>query len=192
MQSLFQDLESNQPEESADNARVMSVLIPYPVDKAYSYIIPAGLPVSVGDYLTVPLGNREVPGVVWGGSAENIPAQKLKSVIAKYDLPPMPAVTRRFLDWVSRYNMAPRGSGMKMALSVPGALETPKPVTGYKITDWALTALSSNDNSAFLQQHTPQRRRILALLRDRIPRRAAEIRGSGGVFCGCGQRDADP
>ncbi|MCB9990913.1 MAG: primosomal protein N' [Rhodospirillales bacterium] len=175
MQSLFQGIESDQGEESADNAGLMSVLVPYPVDKAYTYGVPAGLGLVPGDYVSVPLGNREVPGVVWGDAVDNVPAEKLKSVIAKYDLPPMPEVTRRFLDWVAHYNMAPRGFVMKMALSVPGALETPKPVTGYKITDWALTALSSDDNSAFLQQHTPQRRRILALLRDRIPRRAAEI-----------------
>lgn len=44
----------------------MNVLVPYPVDKAYSYIVPEGITVAPGDYVVVPLGNREVPGVVWG------------------------------------------------------------------------------------------------------------------------------
>lgn len=40
----------------------MNVLVPYPVDKAYSYIVPEGITVAPGDYVVVPLGNREVPG----------------------------------------------------------------------------------------------------------------------------------
>lgn len=66
MESLFQELDAVETQENADEASCMNVLVPYPVDKAYSYIVPEGITVAPGDYVVVPLGNREVPGVVWG------------------------------------------------------------------------------------------------------------------------------
>ncbi|PJB73327.1 MAG: primosomal protein N' [Alphaproteobacteria bacterium CG_4_9_14_3_um_filter_47_13] len=175
MQSLFQDIESEAAQEKPQ--KLLSVLVPYPVDKTYSYAAPEDLALGQGDYVRVPLGNREVPGVVWGTSGETVPAKKLKAILARYDVPSMPEVTRRFLDWVAHYNMAPRGFVMKMALSVPAALEPPKAVTGYILSDWVADILNAEaeDRARFLQQHSPQRRRVLALLADGMPRRAAEI-----------------
>ncbi len=177
-QTLFDDAPAKVPEARAGS--VASVLVPYPVDKAYSYTVPAGLAVQPGDYVSVPLGSREVPGIVWDEPDEGkaVSAAKLKALIARYDLPPMPDVQRRFLDWVAHYNMAPRGFVMKMALSVPVALEPPKPATGYQLAGWAAEVMAGADGDArdkFLSQHTPQRRRVLALLSDGMPRRAAEI-----------------
>ena len=45
---------------------IKSVLVPYPVDRTYDYRVPDGMAVSDGDYVLVPLGVRQVPGVVWG------------------------------------------------------------------------------------------------------------------------------
>ena len=45
----------------------VSVLVPYPVDKAYDYAVPEGEDLQPGDYVIVPLGGREVSAVVWGG-----------------------------------------------------------------------------------------------------------------------------
>jgi len=163
------------PEPEA--ARLLSVLVPYPVDKAYSYALPAGMNLQPGDYVTVPLGSREVPGVVWGPSEENVPAKKLKSIVAQYDFPPMPEVQRKFIDWVSQYTMSPRGFVMKMSLSVPAALEPPKPITAYQISAWAL---EQGGNEKFSRQLSPPRRRILDLLSDGLPRRAAEIAEQAG------------
>ncbi|GEM_PF-10176 len=136
-QSLLFEVSETAPET------LMSVLVPYPVDKAYSYAVPRGMEVRPGDYVTVPLGSREVPGVVWGESAEQVPAKKLKSIIAKCDFPPMPEAQRKFIDWAAQYNMAPRGFVMKMTMSVPAALEPPKGVTGYRISGWVREILTS-------------------------------------------------
>ncbi len=127
MQTLFQ--EEPEPEARAANAR--AVLVPYPVDKAYDYTVPAGLDLQPGDYVCVPLGKREIPGVVWGGGEGGVPSAKMKSVISKYDLPPMPETQRKFLDWMAAYTMNAKGAVLKMALSVPKALENPKPTFGY-------------------------------------------------------------
>ncbi len=154
-------------EPEIKTAAQMAVLVPYPVDKAYSYGIPEGMNVQPGNYVSVPLGSREVPGVVWDDAPDNVPAKKLKTVVAKYDLPPMPAVQRKFIDWAAHYNMAAKGAVLKMSLSVPGALEPPKPVTGYRI------GVELDEKTQ--QGLSPQQQRILALLSDGLPRRAAEI-----------------
>ena len=50
----------------------IAVLTPYPVDKAYDYKALDGVSAQAGDYLCVPLGNREVPAVAWGEAANDI------------------------------------------------------------------------------------------------------------------------
>lgn len=172
--ALFDDGPAKDDDSTAhiDASRVVSVLVPYPVDKAYSYILPEGMQAETGDYVVVPLGSREIPAVVWGDAPDDVPVKKLKTVIAKYDFPPMASENREFLDWTARYNMAPRGYVMKMALSVPAALEPPKAVTAYK------TGVSITDKTR--QGLSPQRQKVLDVLSDGIPRRAAEIADAAG------------
>jgi len=45
--------------------RVVDVLLPVALDRAYSYRVPVGLTLSPGDVVRVPLGNREATGSVW-------------------------------------------------------------------------------------------------------------------------------
>src|SRR5262249_51543258 len=104
--------------------------VPYPVDKAYDYAVPAGMELQDGDYVCVPLGKREIPGVVWGAAEGRVAPAKLKSVISRYNLPPMPAAHRQFLDWFAQYTMNDRGSVLKMTLSVQKALEEQKKTRG--------------------------------------------------------------
>ncbi|MGB4056884.1 MAG: primosomal protein N' [Alphaproteobacteria bacterium] len=143
----------------------IAVLVPYPVDKAYDYAVPEGLGAEPGDYVCVPLGKREIPGVAWGAGEGKVAAEKLKSVLSRYDLPPMPEVHRKFIDWVAAYTMNDRGAVLKMSLSAPRALEKPKGVTAYKI------ALSPHQGEGVSSQY----QKILDLLADGLPRRASEI-----------------
>lgn len=155
----------------------VSVLVPYPVDKAYSYAVPEGLEVAPGDYVTVPLGSREVPGVVWDVPPDDVPSKKIKTVVAKFDMKPMPSVHRRFLDWVAQYNMAPLGFVLKMSLPVPGALDPPKAARGYALSQTTKEGMGSDK---LLQNLSPQRRKILEILSDGLPRRASEIAEEAG------------
>ncbi len=193
MQDLFQEKEL--PE--AAPAGVKSVLVPYPVDKAYDYIIPPGLDVQDGDYVTVPLGGakgggREVPGVVWGAGAGDVPPEKLKEALERYDMPPMPAVHREFLDWVASYNMAAKGAVLKMALSVPKALEPATPVKAYRLSDdlraGGLDDLNNpvikSSSHPVIHSLSPQRKKVLEILQDGTPRRPAEIAELAGVSAG--------
>ena len=149
--------------------KTVSVLVPYPVAKAYDYGVPDGLDLQPGDYICVPLGKREIPGVVWGEGEGGVAPAKLKNVVSRYDLPPMPATQRQFLDWVSSYTMTAKGSVLKMSLSVLGALEKSKPITAYKLP------LPSGERGG-----SPVHQKIFDILKDGHPRRASEIAESAG------------
>jgi primosomal protein N' (replication factor Y) len=171
MNKVFQEklfAEEQGPQKAPENCR--RVLVPYPVEKAYDYMIPDGMDVAPGDYVTVPLGGRDIPGVVWGAAEGTVAPKKLKSVIARYELPPMPAIHREFIDWVADYNMAALGSVLKMSLSAPAALEPPKPVKAYRASPAA-------KNTKGL---SPQRQKVLGVLSDGTPRRPAEIADLAG------------
>ena len=56
MADLFADPLS-QPQKLAQ------VLVPMPIDKAYSYSVPPDMTVQLGDYVAVPLGSRMLIGV---------------------------------------------------------------------------------------------------------------------------------
>lgn len=158
---------------SAKTGPARRVLVPYPVDKAYDYILPAGLEAPEGDYVCVPLGKREIPGVVWGAAEGTVAPEKLKAVISSYGLPPMPEAQRKFIDWVAGYTMNPKGAVLKMCLSVPGALEKPKAVTAYKV----IPQVVKNGGPEKL---SPAHRKIFDVLKDGHPRRAAEIADMAG------------
>lgn len=142
-----------------------AVLTPYPIDKAYDYALPDGLVGGAGAYVCVPLGAREVPAVIWGEGAGDVKPEKLKPVLANYDLPPLPDVHRKFLDWVAAYTMAPKGAVLKLTLSVPKALEPPVTITGYVPGD-----VSPDETGV-----SPQAKRVLEIAADNLPRRASEL-----------------
>ncbi|MEM6780951.1 MAG: primosomal protein N' [Pseudomonadota bacterium] len=152
---------------------IKSVLVPYPVDKAYDYALPDTIHAESGSYVIAPLGNRTVPAVVWGDGAGDVQTDKLKAIVSNYDLPPLPDVHRKFLDWVAQYTMAPKGSVLKITLSVSSALEPPKPATGYKLID-----------GIDIDGLTPQRKKVAEFLIGAPPLRAAEVADAAGCTSG--------
>lgn len=149
----------------------VSVLLPYPMEKAYDYIVPEGMRVEPGDFVCVPLGNREISGVVWGAGFGDVSSSKMKNIIARYDIEPMSSAVRGFVDWVAGYTLAARGSVLKMALSVPKGLEQPKPVRAYQRADV---------RGQMPKKVTPQRRKVLDIMADGQVRRASEIAKEAG------------
>jgi primosomal protein N' (replication factor Y) len=98
--------------------RIVDVLIPVALDRAYSYRAPDDLELAPGDLVRVPLGARECTGVVWADNATPNPRldNRLRDVAAKLDIPPLRAELRKFVDWVSGYTLSPRGMVARMAL----------------------------------------------------------------------------
>ena len=166
------------PGAARDRPSRVSVLLPLPLRGVYDYAVPADLDLAPGDLVAVPLGGRELHGVVWDGPAGAadgaVPDSKLKAVIARHDVPAMTAIQRRFIDWVSGYTLAPPGAVLRMALSAPRAFEPPKPVAAFRL------ARAPEEPPPALRL-TPARRRVIAVLADGPPCPAGELARRAGV-----------
>src|SRR3954463_15539066 len=89
-------------EPPAATAGVAEVLVPVGLDTAYSYRVPATVPLAVGDLVSVPFGPRETVGVVWSlEPAEGGRGANLKPVTDRLDLPGLRQPLREFIDWVA-------------------------------------------------------------------------------------------
>ncbi len=154
-----------------------AVLVPYPIDRAYDYAVPGGMELQDGDYVIAPLGARNVPGVVWGaGSDDVIPANKVKSVFSRYDVPPMPDAHRKFLEWAAHYTMTDLGSFLKLSLSVPSALEPPREIKAFRMSPKYVT-----DDMTSL---SPPARRVVDVAKDGLARKASELAKEAGASAG--------
>jgi len=137
----------------------VSVLLPLPLSGAYDYIVPAGMALTPGDFVRVPLARRRLVGVVWGKAAGGISEAKLKEVAERLDVPPLVPELRRFVDWVASYNLAPQGAVLKMTMSVPKALDPPRAIPAYGLSAEGARVLAGNSDSL-----TKPRRRVLEAL----------------------------
>ena len=115
--NLFADMPS--PDDDDAPALVAEVLLPVALDKAYSYLVPAGMALGEGDVVLVPLAKRQTAGVVWALRGVDGAGSNLRSVIGRIDVPSFRKSLRDFLDWIAWYTLAPRGLAMKLALRVP-------------------------------------------------------------------------
>ena len=109
----------------------VGVLLPLPLGGTYDYRIPPGMALSEGDFVRVPFGARELAGVVWGPGSDAVGEDRLKDVLDRYDVPPLPPESRRFVHWVSAYTVHSLGSVLRMVMSIPEALQPPKPAFSY-------------------------------------------------------------
>ncbi|HZH27552.1 MAG TPA: primosomal protein N' [Azospirillaceae bacterium] len=151
-----------------------SVLLPLPLSEPYDYKVPDGLDVKPGSYVEVPFGPRRMLGVVWGEGAGTLPEARLKPILQRFDAPPVPEVSRRFVEWVSAYTLAPLGQVSRMLLGATDALHPPKPVTAYRLSDRPLPPDL---------KLTDARRRVLDLLAGgQPPLTASELAAEAG--CG--------
>ena len=132
--------------ESADMQSV-SVLIPLALPGPYDYAVPEGLELVRGDFVRVPLGSRQVNGVVWGAGAGDVAPAKLKFVLARLDAPALADPLMQFVDWVAAYVLAPPGLVLRQVMRVPAAFEPEKPVFGYQATCLLYTSPSPRDQS---------------------------------------------
>jgi primosomal protein N' (replication factor Y) len=150
----------------------VGVLVPLALFQPYDYLVPAEMPLSRGDFVTVPLGRRSVTGVVWGAALGDVDPAKLKPVTARLAVPPLPAISCDFIDWVAQYGMAPVGAVLRMAMSVPDALEPERALKGWTLGD------------AHDIRITPARQRVLDLLKDSPPLPLTELARAAAVSVG--------
>ncbi len=157
----------------------VSVLLPLPLDRAYDYLVPPELALAPGDFVRVPLGSRELLGVVWetGRDSGEIPPERLKPVAALCEVPPLPGVQRRFIEWLADYSMVPWGAVLRMALSARDALEPAKAITAYRLAANGMEVPGLRPG----MRMTPARRRVLSVLSEGPARPASELAQAAGV-----------
>ena len=156
-------------------ARIVDVLVPVALDQTYSYRVPAGLALSVGDVVTVPLGARgETTGVVWAENANPDPRlhNRMKDVTGKLEVPPLKGELRQFIDWVAGYTLAARGTVLRMALRRGEQLGPGRERVGVRL------------NGPPPARLTPARARALKFFADGLTRSKAEAAQEAGVSAG--------
>jgi len=150
--------------------QVADVLIPLALDTAYSYAVPDGLTLQEGDVVQVPLGTREVAGVVWSlrpGSGANF-----KAVTGRIEAPSLSPNMRKFLDWVAWYTLAPKGSALAMGLKLVDG-ERPEAVrVGVRLV------------GTLPKRMTPARQRVVDAARDGLVRLKRDLAQEAGVSAG--------
>ena len=145
------------------------VLLPLALPQAYSYGVPEGLHLQPGDYVEVPLGPRSYIGVVWEVRPATPTNMKMRDVIQRFDMPPMPEAHRNFVEWLSAYYLEAKGNVLRMVLRVPSAFAPPREQVAYRI------------GAAPPKRMTPQRQRVLAVAGDGFALSAQELANAAGV-----------
>jgi primosomal protein N' (replication factor Y) len=110
------------------------VLLPLALEAPYDYLAPPDMALAPGDFVAVPLGTRERIGVVWHGAHGSVDASKLRQVLERLDMPPLPGDSLKLVDWVAHYTLAPPGMVLRMMMSAKEAFTPPKPRLGHRLT----------------------------------------------------------
>jgi primosomal protein N' (replication factor Y) len=145
------------------------VLVPAPAGRPYSYAVPAGMKVEAGAIVRVPLGPREVAGIVWDGEADAIDAKKLRPISHVFDCPPLPADARRFAEWVANWTLTPPGMVARMFLRAPAAFDPEPMLEGLRFRGGAP------------ERATEARRKVLELAADGLAWTRSGLAHAAGV-----------
>ena len=154
--------------------RVVDVLVPVALDRAYSYRVPERLDLAPGDIVSVPLGAREATAVVWAENPRPSPRldNRLKDVAGKLELPPLKPELRSFVDWVANYTIASRGMVLRMCLRMGEHLPAERERVGVRLAGPAP------------QRLTAARQRVLAALADGLVRGKSDAARQAAVSVG--------
>ncbi|TPI62732.1 primosomal protein N' [Mesorhizobium sp. B3-1-7] len=110
------------------------VLVPMPAERPYTYAVPPGMRVVPGSIVRVPLGPRQVAGIVWDGAVETVDAKKLRPIEEVFDCPPIDGAMRRFVDWIAQYTLSAPGMVARMLLRAPEAFDPEQWIEGLQRT----------------------------------------------------------
>ena len=108
-------------DDSRQRRQAVPVLVPMPAERPYTYAVPDGMTVVPGSIVRVPLGPREVAGIVWDGDADAVDPKKLRPISEVFDCPPIDQDMRRFVDWIAGLHaVAARHGGAHAAAGAGG------------------------------------------------------------------------
>jgi primosomal protein N' (replication factor Y) (superfamily II helicase) len=157
-------------EPARPGPRCVPVMVPMPAERPYSYAVPEGMRVEPGSVVRVPLGPRQVAGVVWDGPGERIDPKKLRPILQVFDCPPIHEPMRRFVDWIAAYTLSAPGLVARMLLRAPEAFDPEPPAEGL--------VRAPNRRP---ERMTPARARVLDLMQPGEPWTRSGLVHSAGV-----------
>jgi primosomal protein N' (replication factor Y) (superfamily II helicase) len=173
--------ENEVPAGPPDRIRQVRVLLPLGLPAALDYLVPEGIPApEPGSFVRVPLGARNLVGVVWDGDSGELPAERLRLVSEILPIKKLPPELRRFVERVAAYTMAAPGAVLRMTMSVAEALQAPQPRRLCAASSTGLAALADATPDKFL---TRARRRVIEVLSATLPLPV----GEAARLAGCGR-----
>lgn len=113
------------------------VALPLPLPQLFDYLPVLGASAQIGARLRVPLGNRELVGVLVGEGTADTDTGALKPALAVLDAAPLlQGELLQSLQWLARYLHAPLGEVLATAL--PATLRRGEPLPDTEIHGWRL------------------------------------------------------
>ena len=178
MESLLSKLDEGRVVNPALRPRV-PVLMPVALDQTYDYLLPPDMDAAPGSFVLVPFGPQSRIGVVWDGavgdSGKPVPEKKLKAITAALDeIPPLPAISLRFAEWMARYTLSPLGMVVRMMMGSSAVFEPQKPRFGVTL----------NETASEPPRMTPARKRALDIAADGLIRAKSALAGEAACSSG--------
>lgn len=142
---------------------IIGVMLPLPFNEAFDYKAETELP--LGTIVRVPWGREEQIGVVWHhGKTSQLPDNKIKPIIEKFDFPPLSKALIQFIKFVAEYNMAFIGMVLKMVISSKAIFEDSQTETLYTLSGKTLSEAKLKNSDARwhvcdLLKHAPYSRK---------------------------------
>lgn len=176
MESLLARM-SQPPAKAATPSVRVSVLLPVALDQTYDYAVPDDVSVEPGAFVLVPFGPQTRIGIVWDvpvGPEAPLAEKKLKAITERLDVPPLPASSLRFAEWLARYTLAPLGMVARMMMGASAIFDPPKPRSGVRRPDSGPVQI----------RMTPARQRVLEVAADGLVRAKSALAAEAGCSTG--------
>ncbi|MDF1854011.1 primosomal protein N' [Pseudooceanicola sp.] len=103
---------------------LVAVLTTQPLDRTLDYRAPEG-GCALGAFVQVPLGPRQVLGVVWGPGRGDFDLAKIRPVTRVLNVAPMRDEMRDFLTRAGAYTLTPLPAMLRLATRAPGLTDPP-------------------------------------------------------------------
>ncbi len=101
-----------------------SVLLPTNTNQTYDYLVPNEKEIDIGSFVSVPFRNKQMNGIVWFESGDNVDKAKLKTISEVYSDIKLKKNFIKFLDFYQKYNLIPLGRVLRLVLPIDKILES--------------------------------------------------------------------
>ncbi|MBC7987011.1 MAG: primosomal protein N', partial [Sphingomonadaceae bacterium] len=115
------------------------------------YSVPEEMAVEAGSIVCVPLGPRQITGVVWDEGrlpGETVGHNRLRPIVGPFDAPPIPAQLRRLIEWTADYYLAPLAAVLRMTLASTSGYTGGKTIIEYRATGAAPERMTAQREQA--------------------------------------------